>query len=39
MTFLANNTKCEAGTVRELYRARWEIEVFFKELKPTLLLH
>ena len=38
MTFLTNNTKWAAGTVCELYRARWEIEVFFKELKQTLQL-
>lgn len=38
MTFLTNNTKWAASTVCELYRARWEIEVFFKELKQTLQL-
>ena len=35
---LTNNTKWAASTVCELYRARWEIEVFFKELKQTLQL-
>ena len=38
MTFLTNNTKWAASTVCELYKARWEIEVFFKELKQTLQL-
>ena len=38
MTFLTNNTKWAASTVCELYRARWGIEVFFKELKQTLQL-
>ena len=38
MTFLTNNTKWAANTICELYRARWEIEVFFKELKQTLQL-
>ena len=36
MTFLTNNMKWEARTICELYRARWAIEVFFKELKQTL---
>jgi hypothetical protein len=35
MVFLTNNTEWSAWTVAELYRARWEIEVFFKELKQT----
>lgn len=38
MTFLTNNTKWAASTICELYRARWGIEVFFKELKQTLQL-
>ena len=38
MTFLTNNMKWAAGTICELYKARWEIEVFFKELKQTLQL-
>ena len=38
MTFLTNNTKWAAATICELYRARWGIEVFFKELKQTLQL-
>ena len=38
MTFLTNNTKWAASTICELYKARWEIEVFFKEIKQTLQL-
>ena len=38
MTFLTNNMKWAARTVCELYKARWSIEVFFKELKQTLQL-
>lgn len=35
MVFLTNNFEWSAWTVCELYRCRWEIEVFFKELKQT----
>lgn len=38
MVFLTNNIEWSAWSVAELYRARWEIEVFFKELKQTLKL-
>jgi len=38
MTFLTNNTVWSARTIAELYRARWSIELFFKELKQTLQL-
>jgi len=38
MTFVTNNLHWSAWTVAELYRARWEIEVFFKELKQTVQL-
>lgn len=38
MTFLTNNTTWSARTIAELYRARWAIELFFKELKQTLQL-
>jgi hypothetical protein len=38
MVFLTNHFAWSAGTVAELYRARWEIEVFFKEIKQTLQL-
>jgi hypothetical protein len=38
MTFITNNTDWSARTIAELYRARWTIEVFFKEIKQTLQL-
>jgi hypothetical protein len=38
MVFITNNTSWSAATVCELYRARWEIEVFFKQVKQTLKL-
>ena len=36
MTFITNNFDWSPRTVAELYRARWTIEIFFKELKQTL---
>ena len=38
MVFLTNNMEWTAGTVAELYRCRWQIEVFFKQLKQTVQL-
>ena len=38
MVFLSDNVKWSAWTVAELYRCRWDIEVFFKEIKQTLQL-
>jgi len=38
MVFLTNNGLWSAQTVADLYRCRWSIEVFFKELKRTLQL-
>jgi hypothetical protein len=38
MTFPANNTAWAARTIAELYRARWAVEILFKELKQTLQL-
>jgi hypothetical protein len=35
---LTNNLEWSPWTIAQLYRARWEIEVFFKELKQTLKL-
>jgi len=35
MEFITDNMEWSAWTVAELYRARWEIETFFKELKQT----
>lgn len=38
MVFLANNLEWSAQTIADLYRCRWGIETFFKELKQTLQL-
>jgi len=38
MVFLTNNLQWSAQTIADLYRCRWSIEVFFKELKQTLQL-
>ena len=36
--FVYNRVFWAASTIAELYKARWEIEVFFKEFKQTLQL-
>src|SRR5450759_2646269 len=33
MTFITNNVAWSAGSIAELYKARWGIEVFFKQIK------
>lgn len=38
MEFLTNNMTWAASSVADLYRCRWEIEVFFKQMKQTLKL-
>jgi len=38
MVFLTNNLQWSPQTVADLYRCRWSIEVFFKELKQSLQL-
>ena len=38
MVFITNNTRWSASSVCDLYRARWDIEVFFKQVKQTLKL-
>ena len=38
MTFLSNNMTWAASSICELYKSRWAIEVFFKEIKQTLQL-
>ena len=38
MVFLTNNLNWSAQTIADLYRCRWSIEVFFKELKQSLQL-
>lgn len=36
MVFLTNQLTWSPNTVADLYRCRWEIEVFFKQIKQTL---
>jgi hypothetical protein len=38
MEFLTNNLDWSAGSIADLYRCRWQIEVFFKQIKQTLQL-
>jgi len=38
MVFITNNQDWSARTVCDLYRVRWDIEVFFKQVKQTLKL-
>ena len=38
MVFITNNMELAASSICELYRCRWSIEVFFKELKQCLQL-
>lgn len=38
MVFLSNNLDWSAASIVELYRCRWQIEVFFKQIKQTLQL-
>jgi hypothetical protein len=38
IVFITNNCEWSAGSVCDLYRARWDIEVFFKQVKQTLKL-
>lgn len=38
MVFLTNNMDWAPMTIAELYRARWQVELLFKELKQTLQL-
>ena len=38
MVFLTNNLEWSAPSIVELYRCRWQIEVFFKQIKQTLQL-
>jgi len=36
MVFITNNLEWAASSIAELYRCRWGIEVFFKQIKQTL---
>ena len=38
MVFLTNHLEWSAASIVELYRCRWQIEVFFKQIKQTLQL-
>jgi IS4 transposase len=38
MSFITNNLTWAPSSVAELYRCRWQIEVFFKQIKQTLQL-
>ena len=38
MEFLTNNVSWSATSVADLYRCRWQIEVFFKQIKQSLQL-
>ena len=38
MTFFTNNFEWAASSICDLYKARWSIEVFFKQVKQTLHL-
>ncbi len=38
LTFLTNNREWSPRSVADLYRCRWQIEVFFKQIKQTLQL-
>ncbi len=38
MEFLTNNLEWSAQSIADLYRSRWQIEVFFKQIKQTLQL-
>ena len=38
MEFLTNNLEWSAQSIADLYQCRWQIEVFFKQIKQTLQL-
>lgn len=38
MSFMTNNMQWAPGSVADLYKARWSIEAFFKQIKQTLQL-
>ena len=38
MTFITNNFEWAASTITDLYKQRWAIEAFFKQIKQTLQL-
>ena len=38
MTFISNNFEWAAQSIADLYKSRWAVEVFFKEMKQNLQL-
>ena len=38
MVFLTNNLEWAPSSIADLYKSRWQVEVFFKEIKQTLQL-
>jgi len=38
LRFLTNNLEWEASSIADLYRSRWQIEAFFKQIKQNLQL-
>jgi len=38
MEFITDDFELAASTICDLYKARWDIEIFFKQLKQTLKL-
>ncbi len=38
MSFITNNTDWASSSIFDLYKARWAVEVFFKQIKQTLQL-
>ena len=38
MTFITNNVEWATSSICDLYKARWSVEVFFKQIKQTLQL-
>jgi hypothetical protein len=38
MSFITNNTQWASSSICDLYKARWGVEVFFKQIKQTLQL-
>jgi len=38
LRFLTNNLEWQAGSIADLYRSRWQIEAFFKQIKQNLQL-
>ncbi len=39
MTFITNNMEWAAGSICDLYKSRWSIEAFFKQIKQVLQLN